>query len=112
MISVDLDFDELLEQVKMSDLPDGQKEVALLIGLDNYKKLIKEYGGVTIYIPKSDGFELAYRNIQIRNEFNGYNYRELAKKYGLSEVRVRSIVNDIVTTIRNKPLDGQMRLFK
>ncbi len=102
----------LLDKLKMSDLPDDQREIALLIGINNYKKLIEKYGGLAIYIPKSDGFEMAYRNIQIRDEFNGFNYRELAKKYELSEVRIRCIVNDMVTAIRNKPMDGQMVFFK
>lgn len=101
----------LLEKVKLSDLDDEQKQLASLIGLENYKSLVKEYGGLSIYIPKVEGFEMLYRNEKIKEEFDGYNYKQLAKKYGLSEVRIRVIVNDICQAVRTKPMDGQVKLY-
>lgn len=99
-----------LEKVRLEDLDQEQQEVAELIGLENYKKLMAKYGGVSIYIPKADRLERMERNDKIRAEFTGYNFRDLAVKYGLTEVSIRSIVADKVKQIRSSPLDGQMFL--
>lgn len=99
-----------LEKVRLEDLDQEQQEVAELIGLDSYKKLMAEYGGMSIYIPKADRLERMERNDKIRSEFDGYNFRELAMKYGLTEVSIRSIVSDKVRELRARPMDGQLTL--
>ena len=48
---------------------------------------------------------------QIREEFDGYNFKELAGRYGLTEVRIRSIVSDKMREVRTRPMDGQQSLF-
>lgn len=97
-----------LENVRLEDLEEEQQDVAGLIGLDNYKKLMAEYGGVSIYIPKADRLERLERNDRIKAEFDGYNFRELAVKYGLTEVSIRSIVSEEVRKTRARPMDGQL----
>lgn len=97
-----------LENVRLEDLEEEQQDVAGLIGLDNYKKLMAEYGGVSIYIPKADRLERQERNDRIKAEFDGYNFRELAVKYGLTEVSIRSIVSEEVRKTRARPMDGQL----
>ncbi len=99
-----------LEKVKLEDLDQDQQQVAELIGLENYKKLMNVYGGMSVYIPKADRLERMEQNDKIRAEFDGYNFRELAQKYGLTEVSIRSIVSDKVQQLRARPLDGQMQL--
>ena len=79
-----------LDRVQMSDLDEEQQQVAELIGLDNYKRLVSVFGGLSIYIPKADAWERMARDEQIREEFDGYNFKELAGRYGLTEVRIRS----------------------
>ncbi len=100
----------VLEKVQLEDLDPEQQEVAELIGLDSYKKLMAEYGGMSIYIPKADRLARMERNDKIRSEFDGYNFRELAMKYGLTEVSIRSIVSDQVRELRARPMDGQLAL--
>ena len=51
------------------------------------------------------------RDEQIREEFDGYNFKELAGRYGLTEVRIRSIVSDKMREFRARPMDGQQSLF-
>lgn len=97
-----------LENVRLEDLEEEQRDVAGLIGLDNYKKLMAEYGGVSIYIPKADRLERLERNDRIKAEFDGYNFRELAVKYGLTEVSIRSIVSEEVRKTRARPMNGQL----
>ena len=100
-----------LEKLQLEDLDQEQQEVAEVIGLENYKQLMARYGGTSIYIPKADRRERMERNEQIRCAFDGYNFRELAQKFGLTEVTIRSIVSDKMKEIRAKPMDGQMSLL-
>ncbi|MFZ1417667.1 MAG: Mor transcription activator family protein [Burkholderiaceae bacterium] len=51
-----------------------------------------EVGGRDTYIPKGHLFELSQRDEEIYNQFKGNNYYELARKYGLTEIQIRSIV--------------------
>ena len=44
----------VLDKITMGDLDENQQQVAETVGLDNYKKLVAAYGGMSIYIPKPD----------------------------------------------------------
>ena len=46
----------VLDKITMGDLDENQQQVAETVGLDNYKKLVAAYGGMSIYIPKPDQF--------------------------------------------------------
>ena len=70
-----------------------QKELAETIGLEAYRKLIANYGGNPVYIPKVETVLKEIREREIKENFNGKNYRELSKKYGISEMTVRRIVS-------------------
>lgn len=100
-----------LEKLQLEDLDQEQQEVAEVIGLENYKRLVDVFGGLSIYIPKADAWERMARDEQIRAEFDGYNFKELAGRYGLTEVRIRSIVSDKMREVRARPMDGQQSLF-
>ncbi|MDE6798326.1 MAG: DNA-binding protein [Ruminococcus sp.] len=77
----------------LGQLSGDQRELAETVGLDAYKKMVGQYGGSSIYINKTDTITRSGRNAEIQQKFNGSNYRELAKEYGLSEPSVRRIVN-------------------
>lgn len=99
------------EEIRLEDLSEGQQEVAALIGPENFRKLMEVYGGAYLYIPKTDRLERMERNERIRAEFDGYNFRELARKYDLTEITIRSIVSDKVRELRAQPMDGQLSLL-
>lgn len=101
------------ERPKMQDcLTAQQREVADLIGMDNYEKLMESYGGDVIYIPTKDVFAREERNARIREEFNGFNYKELALKYGLTTIWIRSIVEPVMENFpKVRQVDGQTSLF-
>ena len=101
----------VLDELQMEDLSEEWQQIALAIGLDNAKKLLEEFSGCVIYVPQLAALERSDRNRQIRAEFNGYNFRELGKKYGLTEVTIRNIVRDRVREVRSQPLEGQMSLL-
>ena len=93
--------------VSFDQLSGDQRELAEIVGLEAYRKLVANYGGMSIYINKPETILRDLRNIEICNSFNGFNYRELAKKYHLSEKTVREIVSGKET----EPLDGQTSFF-
>lgn len=82
----------MLDKIKIEDLQEEDVVLAELIGLDNFKKLVMAYGGGYIYIKKYDTIFRYVRDEEIQKKFNGFNYRELAREYGLTVNRVRNIV--------------------
>lgn len=52
----------------------------------------KNIGGAAPYIPRGISYELSLRERQMWGEFKGDNYAELARKYDLTEMRVRQII--------------------
>lgn len=99
-----------IEKITFDNLEDDQLELAKLIGLKAYKKLVKYCGGGGIYVCKADTVTRLSRNKEIYEKFDGENYRELAKEYGLSERWIRVITAEKLKKMRNKPVEGQLKL--
>lgn len=98
-------MDELAKDLTLEMLSEGiYKDMAEVIGIDNFYKLTKVVGGATIYLPKPESITRPVRDARIKAEFNGYNHPELAKKYGVTERWVRQLCGD-------GKLPGQMELF-
>jgi len=83
---------KVLQKVKYGDLSPEQQELANLLGMDTFLKLVEQCGGTNLYIPKAETIGRTARNTMIQAEFNGCNIKALAAKYRLSEVQIRSIV--------------------
>lgn len=86
-----MNIDKLISITQLRS--EQQKELAETIGIEAYRKLVVNYGGSGIYINKIDTITRPERDDEIREKFNGSNYRELAKEYGLSETGIRKIIN-------------------
>lgn len=104
-------MDSLLEKLQLEDLEADQRELADCIGMEAYRKLVENYAGSALYVRKPDTVTATVRNAQIQEEFNGYNYRELAKKFNLSEISIRRIVSPVLIAVKNAPLPGQTSFF-
>ena len=83
------------QTIELSMLPEEQQAIAELIGVDAFLRLCQQYGGSNLYIPKKDRVTRHIRDIKINREFDGANYKELARKYKLSESHVRKIVGNV-----------------
>ena len=68
----------MIDKLTIDDVPENLKSVACSIGIDAFRSLIKCAGGTSVYL---------------RESFCG-DYRELARRFGISEVRVRRIVGE------------------
>ncbi len=63
-------------------------EAAHAIACSIASEVAKDWGGMQVYVPKG----LSLRDIKIFQEFTGNNHMELARRYGLTEVRVYQIL--------------------
>lgn len=83
---------DILSYVKKEDLPDGCRELVDVFGIDLVMELVDYCGGSCIYLPSKSGVFKSARNRVIKEEFNGGNYKELASKFGISDIQIRKIV--------------------
>jgi len=96
------------EFIALEDLSEFQRDIADLIGLENYIKLAKRYGGDDIYIQKYSELLRPNRDREIMDKFNGYNYSELAAEYNLSTRTIYNLVSHLIRRRKNAPIDGQL----
>ena len=75
---------------------DTKHALAIEVAEEVCDELVFEWGGNQVYIPRGLLARMADRNQQIIAEFNGKNYRELAKKHNRSEMRIRQILQAIM----------------
>lgn len=88
-------LEELLNELSEADaalLGEDCQELIRAIGLEGFKKLIQEFSGVQLYIPKQEKVCRYLRDKKIRQEFDGSNHKTLAKKYGVTEAWCRKII--------------------
>lgn len=83
-----------MAQFKLSpaQVPEDLYWLYELVGLERFLKIIDTAGGEFLYFPKRSTLERDLRRQAILREFDGTNLRHLARKYGLSERHVRSIL--------------------
>lgn len=95
---------EIAAEIPLESLPEEYQIIAELFGTEGALRLSKHSGGMRIYIPKLDTLVRNRRDAFIRAEFNGFNHRDLARKYELSESWIREVV-------QRRPQDAQADLF-
>jgi Mor family transcriptional regulator len=85
---------EWIKEISIEDLPESYQAIAQIVGLDNAIRLAEHLGGLAYYFPKIDALIAKKRDDAIRKEFNGANHKALARKYCLSEIWIRQIVQN------------------
>ena len=104
---------ELLELLQLEDLQGEAYELAELIGIEAFRKLVDRYGGTgRMYIPQADTLVIPLRDAKIREEYDGTNIYALCKKWELSEGYIRKIVAEKTEELRRRPLEGQSSFFE
>lgn len=88
-------MENLAKDLTLDQIPDGlYRQIAELIGVENLVRLAELAGGTTVYLPKPESLVKPVRDARIKQEFNGYNHYELARKYGVTERWVRALCGD------------------
>ncbi|MFL1470930.1 Mor transcription activator family protein [Paraclostridium bifermentans] len=80
--------------LKISDLPPQFESIAMKVGMDITKMLFKEFGGTSVYFPTEKMIYKDARDREIIEKFNGFNVKELASNYNMSESYVRAIIRN------------------
>lgn len=83
----------MIDKLTIDDVPENLKSVAYAIGIDAFRSLIKCAGGTSVYLPSERCITKPVRDRVIRESFCG-DYREMARRFGISEVMVRKIVGE------------------
>lgn len=105
-------MEEIIQKLTYDDLDHEQKELVDIIGLEAYRKLLQNYAGCSIYIPKTDALERRIRNEKICLEYQKTrSTKALSVKYGLTENQIRNIISDIYKELKNAPVKGQITIF-
>lgn len=78
--------------LKMSDLPPQFENIVMRVGIDITKMLFEEFGGTSVYFPTEKMIYKEARDREILEKFNGFNVKELASIYNMSESYVRAII--------------------
>lgn len=86
---------EWMREVDVEELPDPYQTLVRLVGLDATMAIAQELGGCSVYFPKLDRLCARLRDERIRAEFDGKNHQALARKYGLTDRRIRDIVSEV-----------------
>ena len=73
-------------------LPEIYQDLVRTVGMEAALTLGKEFGGMSLYLPKIESALRSWRDVNMREEFTGANIPQLAKKYSLTSARVRQIL--------------------
>lgn len=99
--------------ITLDDLSDECRQIAGIIGLEALIELARARGGEKLYIPKVDQLAIGARNRMICAQFKaGCNYRELARRYNLTETWIREIISEGRSTAGALDKQRQMALFE
>ena len=82
----------MADDLTLDMIPECYRDIAEVAGVRVFISLCKKFGGTSLYFPKSGSVTRPARDMHIRSEFDGGNYRQLACRYGLCETQVRKIV--------------------
>lgn len=79
-------LNDLAEQVSAAvrESFDVSDEAANALGTDVAMRMVEQWGGQQLYMPKGIRIEASRLHQQIYEDWKGRNHRELARKYGIS----------------------------
>lgn len=81
---------KLIEESPLTSI----QELLEAVDSENAYKLMKHFGGLTIFIPKIDKILALERNEKIKKDYSsGLSYTQLCKKYGLSSRYIKTIID-------------------
>lgn len=101
----------MCEKIRIEDLPEPYDALAEEFGIDVTLKLAKMFSGERVYFLKYEAIERPLRNKKIKSEFNGYNFKELGRKYCMTEMGIRQIVADEIKVKQDAPNVHQISFF-
>jgi Mor family transcriptional regulator len=83
---------DIAAEMSVEHLPESYQGIAEIIGIEATLQLSEYFGGQRFYFRKIEGLLMDKRDERIRAEFTGFNHVDLARRYGLTETRIRDIL--------------------
>lgn len=101
----------MCNDIQFEDLPEPYDMLAEKFGVSVALEMAKLFSGERVYFLKYEAVERPLRNKKIKAEFNGYNFKELARRYNMTEMGIRQIVADEIKVKQDKPNIHQVSFF-
>ncbi len=79
--------------IELDDVPFDLREMVEFIGIENFIKVCRFYGGRIVYVPLYKNLLIKYINRKIIAEYNGKNFDELRLKYSMSNSQLKRVLN-------------------
>lgn len=99
-----MDIAPWMKELSAEQFPEPYQTIAFRFSPKLALEFASLYQGTGMYFPKLDSLLQRERNKRIREEFDGYNHKELAIRYGVTE----RWIYDILSTIESQ---DQLNLF-
>jgi Mor family transcriptional regulator len=85
----------IIENISVKALPNQCQEFLQCMDIQTLVSFMEYFGGTSVYVPKVQSVLREVKKDSIIREYNkGLSYRELARKYKLSERWIREICNN------------------
>ena len=82
-----------LESIGMEDIPESFRDIIEVVGMECFCKIVRSFGGMSLYIPREDSLLKPIRDRKIRDSKSS-DYRQLCREFRLSESHVRKILRE------------------
>lgn len=82
----------MYKDFRIDDIPYDLKDVCEFMGIEMFIDFCDNFGGSHLYFPSRRSLLRLSRNREIKRCYNGKNSRELAHKFGISEMHLKSII--------------------
>ncbi len=105
-------MEEWIKNLRVEDLESPYDVIAEELGLEAAFVIEKLFRGQQVYFPSFKKANATRIKEMILEDFDGYNYAKLARKYGFTERHIRSICSEHEASTKNKELDGQLDMFE
>ena len=87
------------------ELPEIYQEIEALFGRDAARRMAEHFGGQQVYFPYWDKDHKKRDRAIVRDRRSGMSYWELSRKYGLTERRIRDILESKRVRQLQLPMD-------
>lgn len=81
-------------EIREEDVPENLYQMLEIVGSDNFREIIRLYGGDKVYLPTYNAVLKSSKKREILRRYNGINASQLSIEYGVSVNYVRKLVRE------------------
>lgn len=84
----------MYDDIRLEDIPEDLIAIATFLGIDIFIEFCDKFGGNHFYLPSKKSVLRLSRNREIKRVYNGDNLKELADRFGISQMHIRKIMKE------------------